>query len=234
MLNQAFDALKTYDWGVDPQVLRPIDEAIVATHGDSRAREELEKRLIDVLNGDAPRAAKDFVCRQLKIIGSGGAVATLAAMLDDKDGAHMARYALESIPGNEASQALRSALPELKGELKVGVISSLGVRRDNGAVASLAALLGEPDANLATASAHALGDIRTLDAAKALGHAKPNANAVPAAQDAALACAETLLSNGDKATALSIYKRLSTNGPPKHVRLAATRGILACAGASGS
>ena len=28
MLDQAFDDLKTYDWGVDPKVLKPIDDAV--------------------------------------------------------------------------------------------------------------------------------------------------------------------------------------------------------------
>ena len=42
MLDQAFDALKTYDWGTDRKVLNPIDEAVVATHDDAAARKELE------------------------------------------------------------------------------------------------------------------------------------------------------------------------------------------------
>ena len=35
MLDQAFEALKTYDWGQDIKVLAAIDEAVVATHGDA-------------------------------------------------------------------------------------------------------------------------------------------------------------------------------------------------------
>ena len=45
MIDEAFEALKTYDWGVEPKVLNPINEAIVATHGDADARKELETRL---------------------------------------------------------------------------------------------------------------------------------------------------------------------------------------------
>ena len=30
MLDQAFEALKTYDWGTDPNALKPIDEAVIA------------------------------------------------------------------------------------------------------------------------------------------------------------------------------------------------------------
>ena len=97
-LNKALDALKTYDWGVDPNVLKPIDEAIIATHSDAAARKELETRLIEVLKSGAPRAAKDAVCRALKTIGTAVAVPALAPLLADESLSHMARYALERIP----------------------------------------------------------------------------------------------------------------------------------------
>jgi HEAT repeat protein len=230
MLDKAIDALKTYDWGIDPQILQPISAAIVSSHGDAAARKELEERLVDVLGSGISRDARDFVCRQLKVIGTAASVPALAAMLANKEDSHMARYALESMPAKEAGQALRDALPKLQGELKAGVIGSLGVRRDSAAVAALAALIGDADDTVATSAAHALGAIRTPDAAKALSMAPSNSAAVHAAIDASLACAEALLEEGDKAGALSIYKRLSEGDQPKHVRLAATRGRLAVAG----
>ena len=39
MLEQTFDALKTYDWGVDHHVLDPIDEAVGKTRNDAAARQ---------------------------------------------------------------------------------------------------------------------------------------------------------------------------------------------------
>ena len=59
-----------YDWGQDRNVLKPIDDAVVASHEDAAARKDLEKRLADALKADAPRAAKDYVCRKLSLIGS--------------------------------------------------------------------------------------------------------------------------------------------------------------------
>jgi hypothetical protein len=50
----------------------------------------------------------------------------------------------------------------------------------------------------------------------------------PAAVDASLACAESLLAAGKNLDALAIYKGLAAGDPPKHVKLAATRGMLAC------
>ncbi len=84
---------------------------------------------------------------------------------------------------------------------------------------------------MARAAAIALGDIGTAEAAKALADAKPTApEATQAATDARLACAEDLLAGGKKAEALAVYKSLAGEGQPKQVRLAATRGMLACAG----
>lgn len=232
MLDQAFDALKTFDWGTDPKALSPIDSAAVASLGDDSARAELEKRLAAVLATGASRDAKDFVCRKLMLIGTAASVPALAALLADKDHSHMARYALERIPVPEAGQALRDALPKLSGPLKVGVIASLGARRDSAPCApELAALLGDSDQSVACAAACALGDLRTAEASKALAHAKPASEPMKRAViDASLACAEGLLASGKKVEALAIYKSLTGDSQPKHVRLAATRGMLTSAG----
>lgn len=231
MLDQAFDALKKYDWGTDPKVLKPIDEAVVTCQGDAAARKELETRLAAVLKTDAPRDAKDYACRKLMLIGTAESVPALAALLTEKDHSHMARYALERIPAPEAARAMRDALPKLSPELKVGAISSLGVRRDAASVSALGALLSDTDGAVAKAAAHALGDIRTAEAAKALSSGKPAAEGVKlAVTDASLSCAEGLLAGGDKGEALVIYKGLVGQDLPKHMRLAATRGMLACAG----
>ena len=84
---------------------------------------------------------------------------------------------------------------------------------------------------MARAAAIALGDIGTADAAKALADGKPTApEATQAATDARLACAEELLAAGNKVEALAVYKSLVGESQPKQVRLAATRGMLTCAG----
>jgi HEAT repeat protein len=138
---------------------------------------------------------------------------------------------LERIPAPEAAQALREALPKLDAQLKVGVMGSLGVRRDAASVPALSALLGDTDASVARSAALALGAIRTPEAARALREAKPEDAAVRiAVTDATLACAEGLLAAGNKAEAMAVYKGFAGENQPKHVRLAAMRGLLACAG----
>lgn len=233
ILDQAFEALKTYDWGADRSALNPLDEAVVATRENAEARQALETRLADALKTDMSRDAKDVVCRLLMVVGTAASVPTLAAMLADEQLAHMARYALERIPAPEAAQALRDALGQLSGALRVGVIGSLGARRDAESVPALAALLGDGDPAVVCAALYALGDIRTPEAAEALAKCDaPSAETQRAATDASFACAEKLLVDGKQAEALAVYKRFANDDQPKHVKLAATRGILACAGQS--
>ena len=231
MLDEAFEAIKTYDWGTDRKPLEEIDAAVIASHNDAAARTDLENRLAAVLKTDVSRDAKDFACRKLMIIGTAASVPTLVSLLSDKDLAHMARFALERIPAPAAAQALRESLPKLNGPLKIGIISSLGVRRDGESVAPLAKLLTDSDPAVARAAAFALGDIRTSNAAKALGDAKSASTEVkPAVTDASLFCAEGLLAEGKKAEALAMFKAYVGEDQPKHIRLAATKGMLACAG----
>ncbi|MHB0959119.1 MAG: HEAT repeat domain-containing protein [Pirellulaceae bacterium] len=233
LLDEAFEALKTYDWGADRKALNPLDEAVHATHDDPEARKHLEARLAAVLQTDVSRDAKDVVCRLLMSVGTAASVPTLAALLASEELSHMARYALERIPAPEAAEAMRTALSELSGKLKVGVIGSLGVRRDADSVPLLAKLLSDADPLVACAAACALGTIRTSDAAQVLAKTNtPDAEARRAVIDASLACADEFLANGKRAEALAVYKRFVSDDQPKHVRLAATRGMLACAGTS--
>ena len=247
MLDQAFEALKTYDWGMDPKVLQPIDDAIVATHNDAAGRKDLEARLIAALNSAASRAAKDAVCRALKTVGTAAAVPALAALLPNEQLSHMARYALERIPDPEAGAALCAQLPKVSGKLKIGIIASLGVRGADaaatpaggvfgffrgadrsGTVPQLSTLLTDPDAAVARAAACALGDIGTPAASQALAAAKPAPGTQVAIADALLACAEQLLAAGQKRDARAVYERLLKNNPSRRVRSAVERGLKNC------
>ena len=231
-LNQAFEALKSFDWGGDRKVLNPIDDAVAATHGDPAARKDLEKRLLAVLKGGAPRGAQDYILRTLRTIGSAECVPVLAPLLTDKDLSHMARYALERNSAAEAAAALRAALPKTTGALKVGIISSLGARRDTASVPSLAALLSDSEPAVASAAAVALGTIGTAEAGAALAKAvrKAPEGIKPTVTDACLACAEKLLAAGQRSEAATLYKAVDTEDQPRHVRLAAARGRLLAAG----
>jgi len=232
-LDAPFAALKAYDWGADASALKPIDEAIVATQSDAAARSDIERRLIALLGPDTSRACKEYVCRKLAVIGTAVAVAALAPLLADGDNSHMARFALEPIPGPEAGSALRAALGAVGGKLAIGMLSSLATRRDAAAVPMIASLLGAGGAT-AVAAATALGTIQTPEAIAALAKADPLAGdaVARAIVDARLACAEGMLRQGKRAEARALYDQLATAaaGKPaaRAIELAATRGIVAC------
>jgi len=181
---------------------------------------DLVNKLIAVLKSDAPQKEKADACRELARIGTKDAVAPLAALLADEKLSHMARYGLETIPDAAVDSALREALPKLRGMQLVGVIGSIGVRHDAGAVKALTGLLHDSDNDVAQAAARALGSIGTKAAAKALLGALPN---VPATNQLAfceglLRCSETAVARGDRKEAMAIYDRLrQIQAHPKHM-----------------
>jgi hypothetical protein len=233
-LDEPFKALAAYDWGGDAAVFRTIDAATVAAQADGPLRGELETRFAGVLGSAASRAAKEYVCRKLMMIGTAASVPALAPLLTDRDQSHMARFALERIPGSEAAAALREALGTIDDTLKMGVISSLAARRDTDCVPAVAACLKAPPP-VARSAALALGTIGSPEAIAAVSAADPfGAEGVgEAIVNARLACAESLLSAGKRADARAVYQALAkaAAGRPeaKAIELAATRGILACA-----
>ena len=111
----------------------------------------------------------------MSLIGSADAVPALAELLTNSELSQMGRYALERIPDAAASAALREALPKAEGVLKVGVINSLGVRRDADSTPLLVALLDNSDQQIAAAAIAALGAIGSADAAKALSDVQKKA-----------------------------------------------------------
>lgn len=60
----------------------------------------------------------------------------------------MARYALENMQYPEATDALRKALGKTKGQQKLGVITSLGVKRDAKSTKAIAKSLKDKNADV--------------------------------------------------------------------------------------
>ncbi|MHC4074316.1 MAG: HEAT repeat domain-containing protein [Planctomycetota bacterium] len=230
-LDKALETLKTYDWGADREALKPIDQAVIATHGDAAARKALEKSLVDALAGGISRSAQDYVCRKLRIVGTTQSVEALAALLPDEETSHIARYALERIPDEKAAEAMRDALPKVSSKLKPGIIGSLGARRDKNSLTVISKLLGDSDIQVARAATQSLGLIGTSAAVKELSNFAKKASAtmkLPVA-DACLVCAEQLLADGEKSEAVALYRELKGDDQPMHVRAAALKGILTAA-----
>ena len=210
--------------------------AVSAQAADQNAARTVNTaELIAVLQSDAPKAEKAKAFKPLAIFGSKDAVPAIAPYLSDEELSSWARIALEAIPDPACDEALRKAEAGLKGRLLIGVINSIGVRRDAQAVDALVARLGDPDAAVATAAAAALGRIRGDAAAKALEQAL--ATAVPAVRgevaDAVVRCAEKNLAEGKNDEAIRLYDLVSKADVPQNRVLEGVRGAIVARGKAG-
>ncbi|MGB0258987.1 MAG: HEAT repeat domain-containing protein, partial [Coraliomargarita sp.] len=116
---------------------------------------------IAVLESDADVAAKRAACRELAVTGTAAAVPPLAELLRDAKLSHMARFALEHIPGAAADAALIDALDDSEGEALAALIASIGVRRIDAADTALLEFLKHSDPAVVKAAANALGRLAT-------------------------------------------------------------------------
>jgi HEAT repeat protein len=184
-----------------------------------------ESALLAVLNSSASEKDKADACVELARVGTRASVAPLAVLLNDEKLAHMARYALEPISDPAVDDALRDAIGKLSGRQLVGVIGSIGVRRDAKAFDLLCKRLKDQDADVVQAAARALGSLGTANAARALEDALAGAQDVnrAAVYEGLLRCAEALTAHGEPAGALAIYDRLNQPQSPSQVRNGASR-----------
>jgi len=231
-MEQLLEKVKTYDWGQSRAALTEITESIKKAHGNKAETGKIETGLLGVLDSDAKRAGKQFVCRQLSIIGTDASVATLGKMLTGEETSDMARYALEQIPGSAADGALLGALGKATGKAKVGIVNTLGQRKCAKASGPLAGLLGNSDETLAVAAAAALGEIADSAASAALAKAAGTTKGKVQLRvlDAYLKCADAMTKSGKNTQARAIYMSLQKKDMPQPIRTAALRGVIGSGG----
>lgn len=171
---------------------------------------------------------KAKACQRIGELGTSEAVPALSALLSNEHMNTYARYGLEPIADPSVDDALRAALSKLKGNLLIGVINSIGKRRDSKATPALTKMLYDADGDVARAAAMALGNIGGAPAMRELqaAIAKSKGMTRMAVADAALVCAERLLAEGQRDQALKLYASLSAPDMPKSARLAAMHGII--------
>ena len=183
-------------------------------------------------NPAAPAFDKAKACQRLASVGTKDAVPALAALLADENLNIYARYGLEGIPDPAADAALRDATAKLQGRQLVGVIDSIGQRKDAQAIELLTRFLANGDAAVASAAAGALGRIGTTEAATvltgALAKDSPVKNWIA---DGCLACAEGLVANGKKPEAITLLELVAKSELPKHIKAAAIIAQLRIQGA---
>ena len=116
-----------------------------------------ETQLLAILESDAEMFDKAKACQRLAIIGTSKSVPVLATLLGDEKISHYARFGLESNPSPDVDDAFRNALGDLSGQPLVGVINSIGTRRDAMATSALVELANSDDESIASAAISSLG-----------------------------------------------------------------------------
>ena len=110
--------------------LQALAELVAKAQASPAGTRAIEQKFIAFLNSDATPGGKDFISKQLSVMGSEASVPALAAMLADPKSADLARYALERIPGPAVDRALREALAIAPDKARLGIVNTLGIRRD--------------------------------------------------------------------------------------------------------
>lgn len=228
-----FDALlsniASYDYGDSREDLTTLSAMLRDAAGDALKLAEYEKAMLGVVaSKDTKFAAKQYLCKELSIMGTEQSVPTLEKMLRNKETSDIARYALERIPGDAVDAALVKALKKTKGTVKIGVINTIGERRIQSATKELGKLVTKKDADVAKAAAAALGKIGTDESATLLGAALPKVDGPvrDAVVDAYLKNADVFLKAGDKAKAEAIYSPLFAETESTPTRAAALTGLI--------
>jgi len=215
--------------------------AVVACAGQLRAADapespaERQRQAIATLSSGAPPADKALACKKLAVCGTTDAVPALAPLLSDEKLASWARIALEVIPGPAADDALGDAMGKLQGQLLVGVINSIGVRRADRLLGKLTEKLKDSDPEVAAAAAVALGRIGGAPAAKALEPwlSRAPAGVRPAIAEGCILCAEKFLAAGRHADAAKLYDAVRNAKISTQKTVEATRGAILVRGADG-
>ncbi len=195
---------------------------------DAAAATDPRELLATATSATAPLADRARALQQLALVASPDAVPALAALLADEKLGYYARDVLEQLPHVDATTALRDALPRLVGDAQVGVINSLGVRRDPQAVEPLHTLTISDNSPSTAPALLALGRIATPPAVAYLERALTRTSAATraAAAEGLLLAADSLVAADRRPAALALYHAVRRAEIPAPLRLTATRGAI--------
>jgi type 1 glutamine amidotransferase/HEAT repeat protein len=170
------------------------------------------------------RDAKEYACRLLARTGSPKAVAPLAGLLANPELSTLSRFALEKIPGEASTAALRDALARCNDDrIRIGLVTSLARKQDEKSVAALVKLCASTNALVAGASLSSLGQIGGSAAFKALVSMK-GPPALEAQRVHALLAAADRVGESDLKRSADVFKKLMGGDHPLPIRM----GALSC------
>jgi len=177
-----------------------------------------------------PTSTQDGIsiaCRFLQQIGTDRCIPAVSALLDDEILSHYARLVLERLESDAADKAMRDALDGVPDSAKIGIVGSLGARRDRRAVEQVSKLMASRNAAVAASALETLGEIGGPEAARRLSSAKLPKNLQPNQMKAMVACARSVppadavalcqkvLAGTDTAARIAAMRQLTIADPTK-------------------
>ena len=218
--SDVYQAIIQRDFGTASNELIAVEKEITATKPEQYA--PIEARLIAVLEApEATAPGKQFACQMLRAVGSSMCVPAVSKLLTDEKLSHVARQVLLGMQDPAVDQALRQALDRTQGNLRIGIVNTIGDRRDRSSLQAVAALAGGTDEATARAALNALGKIGGTPAADALDRVKPPGSLQGVWADAYLRCATSLAAAGEPARAQQMERALFEGDYPLSVRAGA-------------
>jgi HEAT repeat protein len=225
-MEKILEVLARYDYDKSRSWLPDMQQLMMEVYNSSEAISKVEPLMIEFLQSDATAAGKQYVCRELGVIGTAGSVPVLAELLAAPGMAGTALLALEKIPGPEADRALLDVLEEGEEGLQIAVINSLAARQVTAAIIPLRKLMHNDSENLARTAISALGSLGGEAAARSLEDFSPEAptSLKWAVLDARLKCADRFMEGGDDKNAAIIYEQVYQADPPQTLKYNALAG----------
>ena len=216
-----WEDLARYDAGTPPDTATQAFELLRVASADQYV--SIEEKLIGVITDrNATSEGKAFACRLLRHVGTERCIPALRGLLHDATLSDYARLVLETLNESpKAGEALLTAMEKAPDDVKVGIIASLGERRDAEAVKPLGKLACSKHEAIARAAIMALGKTGNAASNKSLRSLRVDDALQDAVVDALVMSAGRL---GGK-DALSSYKKVLKSRQTVH-RVAAIAGIV--------
>ncbi len=195
-LDPELQKITGYKFGDSREPLTVVQDRARKTSGAERLA--LERQFAQILGmPNATYDCKDFICRQLWLMGTKESIPALEKLMEDHQYGDMVRYALERNPDPEAARALRAPLETAvkaglaeAGLFHIGLINSLGARKDAESITLLDRIALGKNEEAAAAAMAAIGKIGGPRARAILTRARDNG--VPAVRKAAEAAVKSL------------------------------------------
>lgn len=199
---------------------------ILLTSGTGYSDEvsELHTILTSGLTSEASLHDKGVACRRLAVIGTDDSIPILEKLLENVELSHLARVALEAIPSKRVDAVFRRQLESAHGNLLIGIIDSIGHRRDAEAVTVLLRMLPSSTPEVQAAILYALSNIATMESSEALRNMlkTPAGLSTSLLADCVMRCADRLANDGNTEDAIAMYQLVRSTSANKNLLDAAT------------